>query len=138
MLLFIGTKILILFQLQRIYLFFYSILIMYLRYVKKHTKIYLEAFGYDLEDFIPCEISGYKAVDIHHIESRGMGGNPTGSKDRVENLMAVTRKYHELYGDDPKYMAYLFKTHLMFMELSGVKFDRKWIERKIKQYENTN
>ena len=103
--------------------------------MKKHTQIYLDAFGYDDTSFIPCEISGYKAVDIHHIEARGMGGDPKGDKDRIENLMAVTRKYHELYGDRPKYMAYLFKTHLMFMELSGVKFDRDWIEGKIKEYD---
>jgi hypothetical protein len=42
--------------------------------MKKHTKIYLNYFGYDTTDFIPCEVCGSQAVDIHHIECRGMGG----------------------------------------------------------------
>jgi hypothetical protein len=34
---------------------------------------------------------------IHHIEARGMGGNPKGDKDVIENLMAVCRSCHEKY-----------------------------------------
>ena len=30
--------------------------------------------GYDETDFIPCEVCGGQAIDIHHIEARGMGG----------------------------------------------------------------
>ena len=30
--------------------------------------------GYDETDFIPCEVCGAQAIDIHHIEARGMGG----------------------------------------------------------------
>jgi|TARA_R100001460_G_scaffold82554_1_gene123519 5-methylcytosine-specific restriction endonuclease McrA len=65
--------------------------------MKKHTKIYLNYFNYGLEDFIPCEICGSKAVDIHHIESRGMGGSRNA--DTIENLMAVCRPCHLKYGD---------------------------------------
>jgi hypothetical protein len=50
-------------------------------------------FGYTLADFIPCEICGGQAVDIHHIEPKGMGGSKT--KDYIENLIAVCRKHHE-------------------------------------------
>ncbi len=65
--------------------------------MKKHTKIYMKAFGYDISDFIKCEVCQKEAVDIHHIEARGMGGSKT--KDIPENLMALCRECHELYGD---------------------------------------
>ena len=43
--------------------------------MQKHTKVYLKHFGFDSSDFIPCETCGSKAVDIHHIDARGMGGS---------------------------------------------------------------
>lgn len=48
--------------------------------------------GFDNTDFIPCEVCGSSAKDIHHIEPRGMGGRK--SKDVIENLMALCRKCH--------------------------------------------
>lgn len=42
--------------------------------MKKHVKIYMDYFGYTIADFIPCEKCKSKAVDIHHIEPRGIGG----------------------------------------------------------------
>jgi len=60
--------------------------------VKPHTKTYLNHFGYTKADFIPCEVCGAKAVDIHHIEPRGMGGSK--KKDYIENLQALCRKCH--------------------------------------------
>lgn len=62
--------------------------------MKKHTKIYLDYFEYGEQDFIPCENCGKKAVDIHHIEVKGMGGSK--AKDYIENLIALCRKCHEL------------------------------------------
>lgn len=76
--------------------------------MKKHTKIYLKYFSYIADDFIPCECCGSRAVDIHHIEARGMGGT---DKDRIENLMAVCRKCHLDYGDKKQYMEWLKKVH---------------------------
>lgn len=70
-------------------------------------------FGYGIEDFIPSEISGKKAVDIHHIEARGMGGS---NKDDIRNLMALTREEHEKYGDKKQYKEFLKKIHLNFMK----------------------
>lgn len=79
------------------------------RKMKKHTKIYLDYFNYGREDFIPCEVCGSKAVDIHHIEARGMGGSKQA--DTIENLMAVCRSCHVKYGDVPSKKEWLKKIH---------------------------
>ena len=104
--------------------------------MKKHTKIYLNALGYDLFDFIPSEISGVRANDIHHIDCKGMGGNPNKDKDRIENLQAVTRQEHLDYGDKKEHMAFLYKKHYEFLEYHGVKFDKKYLLSKIKMHED--
>jgi len=95
----------------------------------EHTKVYFEAFGYDIADnttFIPCEISGFKAVDIHHIVNR---------EDRIENLMAFTRKNHDAYGEIKYAMAMLLKIHRRYLQMNGVSFDPEWFEKYINKYE---
>ena len=87
--------------------------------MKKHTKIYFDYFGFDESDFIGCEICGKKANDIHHIDARGMGGNPSKDKDVIQNLQAVCRKCHEDYGDKTEYKEMLKKVHLKYMEIYG-------------------
>lgn len=77
--------------------------------MQKHTKIYLKAFGYDESDFIPCEVCFAKAVDIHHIEARGMGGRK--SADSILNLQALCRNCHVLYGDKKQFMDFLKQKH---------------------------
>jgi 5-methylcytosine-specific restriction endonuclease McrA len=57
--------------------------------MKKHTKIYMQHFDYDV---ILCEYCNAVAVDIHHIEPRGMGGSKT--KDFIANLVALCRSCH--------------------------------------------
>ena len=76
--------------------------------MKKHTKIYMKYFDYIADDFIPCECCGTKAVDIHHIVARGMGGS---EKDNINNLMAVCRSCHIEYGDKTKYVEWLQVLH---------------------------
>jgi hypothetical protein len=92
--------------------------------MRKHTKIYCDYFGYDESDFIPSELSGRRANDIHHIECKGMGGNPSGDKDVIENLMALTRQEHEKYGDKAEFMEWLKERHYKFMERKGVFFQK--------------
>ena len=88
--------------------------------MKNHTKIYLEYFNYGQEDFIPCEVCGRKAVDIHHIKARGMGGSK--HRDNVENLMALDMDCHERLGDKKKYMDFLIDTHMEFLSRKSSKF----------------
>lgn len=69
----------------------------------------MQHFGYVLDDFIPCEVCGSRAVDIHHIHRRGIGGNPNA--DRIENLMAVCRSCHVEYGDKKEHLEWLQNIH---------------------------
>ena len=85
--------------------------------MKKHTQIYMKYFGYGIEDFIGCEVCGNKAVDIHHIDNRGMGGSE--NKDTIQNLMAVCRMCHERYGDKKEYVELLKQTHDRFIDIYG-------------------
>jgi 5-methylcytosine-specific restriction endonuclease McrA len=93
--------------------------------MRKHTKIYFNHFNvkYDQSgwhDFIPCEICSDKAVDIHHIVARGMGGSK--NKDQINNLMALCRTCHEKMGDKKGYMDFLINRH----------------QEKIRSYEKNN
>ena len=77
--------------------------------MKKHTLTYFNHFGYDISDFIPCEVCGKVAVDIHHIEARGIGGTKLG--DTIDNLMALCREDHIKYGDKKQYKDFLKCKH---------------------------
>lgn len=70
---------------------------------------YLKHFGYDISDFIPCEVCGKTAIDIHHIEARGIGGSKQA--DNIENLMALCREDHIKYGDKKQYKDFLKCKH---------------------------
>lgn len=77
--------------------------------MKKHTKVYMDYFNYTVGDYIACEICKCPAVDIHHIDARGMGGSI--SKDIIENLMALCRDCHIEYGDKKNLKEWLQKIH---------------------------
>jgi len=77
--------------------------------MKKYTKLYMDYFGYVLDDVIPCELCGNRAVDIHHIKARGMGGSK--NSDHIDNLMAVCRQCHVDYGDRKDKLDYLISIH---------------------------
>lgn len=82
--------------------------------MKRHTKIYMDFFGYDISDFISCEVCGSRANDIHHIEARGMGGSKEA--DNIENLQALCRKHHLEFGDKKEWKDWLKKLHKIKME----------------------
>ena len=85
--------------------------------MKKHTKIYLDYFDYGLEDFIPCEVCGQRAVDIHHIDARGMGG--TKKEDTIDNLQALCRYCHVVLGDTKNHYQYLKEIHNKLLNGKG-------------------
>ena len=89
--------------------------------MKKHTKIYFNYFGFQIPEDASCEICGSRCNDVHHIEARGMGGNPSGDKDVIENLMGLCRDCHENYGDVPDLKEKLKEVHLKYMEVYGAK-----------------
>ena len=78
--------------------------------MKKHTKIFLDYFGFDKTDFIACECCGAKAVDVHHLDSKGMGGSKT--KDFIENLIAVCRGCHNKCHDSKDFNNEAKEIHL--------------------------
>jgi 5-methylcytosine-specific restriction endonuclease McrA len=77
--------------------------------MQKHTQNYLQGMGYKTTDFIPCEVCGSQAVDVHHIEARGMGGSKKA--DVIDNLMGLCRKCHIEYGDKKQYKEFLKDIH---------------------------
>lgn len=84
--------------------------------MKPHTLIYMEYFGYKPGDFIPCEITGRPGADVQHLDPRGMGGNPSKDKDKIENLMATVRNWHTFLEQNPTYYWWFQNVHLRFME----------------------
>lgn len=82
--------------------------------MKAHTKVYMDYFGLTIADFIPCEICGKAANDLHHIERRGIGGSL--QRDNIENLMALCRNHHVIYGDKKQYKNYLQEIHNKVLE----------------------
>jgi hypothetical protein len=81
--------------------------------MKKHVKTYLDYFGYDQSSWIACEMCGQTAVDINHIDARGMGGSKL--KDNIENLMAMCRKCHMELGDKKEHKVMLKVVHQVKM-----------------------
>lgn len=82
----------------------------------------MDYFGMTEGDFVHCEYHWAqdivcRAVDINHIDARGMGGNPSGDKDAIENLMAMCRDSHHRYGDNKNYKELLKKIHADYMKM---------------------
>jgi 5-methylcytosine-specific restriction endonuclease McrA len=82
--------------------------------MKSYISIYFDHFGYDESDFINCELCSSKAVDIHHINARGMAGSK--NKDTIDNLMAVCRICHIKFGDKKMYIDFLKEKHNEVLE----------------------
>lgn len=92
-----------------------------------YKKLYFKAFNYPehQDTFVPSEVSGLKGIDIHHIVDRSC---------RIENLMALTREEHIIYGEIKSLMVFLLETHRAFLIKNNVKFDNEWFEININKY----
>lgn len=79
--------------------------------MRKHTKIYMQFFDYGEQDFVMCEMCQQdRAVDVHHIQSRGMGGSK--EKDFIENLMGLCRECHIKAESDSSFNMFCRIKHL--------------------------
>lgn len=89
--------------------------------MKLHTRNYLDFFSFQIPEDCVCEIPGCgrPGNDIHHVQARGMGGNPKGDKDHISNLMALCREHHVAFGDVPGKREWLRKVHFKYMEDYG-------------------
>jgi hypothetical protein len=76
--------------------------------MKNYTKVYLDYFGYDISDFIHCEVCGKRAIDINHIQARSIRKDLLND---ITNLMAMCREDHIKYGDKKQYREYLQNIH---------------------------
>lgn len=90
--------------------------------MKRHVKIYCDYFHIGEQDKPLCEIAGcnHEINDIHHIYSRGMGGDPKAKQDRIENLIGLCRYHHDqahgLAGDHQFDPAFLTEVHKINMQ----------------------
>ena len=75
--------------------------------MQKHTKVYLDFFGYDQSDTIYCEMCNSVAQDIHHLEKRNKTKN-----DFIENLIGVCRDCHIKAESDTCFNMYCRIHHL--------------------------
>ena len=78
--------------------------------MQKHTKVYMNFFGYDESDYIPCEMGcGSRAVDIHHLERRTRN---KVTNDYIENLVGLCRDCHINAESDKSFNMYTRIKHL--------------------------
>ena len=93
----------------------------------KHTLIYLKALGTPVSlDFkVYSEISDNVANDIHHICTR---------EDRIENLMALTRKEHIDWGEKKHLMYDLLVIHRTFLDVQCIKYSKSWFDEQMQRW----
>lgn len=89
--------------------------------MKEHIRVYLDYFGYGIDDYIPCEIPGCnnRAGPPHHIDPRGLGGSE--ERDNIENLIGLCMyPHHEEAEKHLLSKEYLKFVHLDFMSKNKV------------------
>jgi 5-methylcytosine-specific restriction endonuclease McrA len=85
--------------------------------MQRHTKIYMDFYQYGIDDLVPCVGCNNRAVDVHHIDARGMGGDPTGRKDVIENLVALCRRCHNNAEFNKEFNDLIKRKHLTRLRL---------------------
>jgi len=83
--------------------------------MQSYTKIYLETLGFGMHQdvFVPCEICGRRAVDIHHILNRS---HRKDLLNDINNIMALCRECHQKHGDKKQYVEYLTEVHRNYLK----------------------
>ena len=62
----------------------------------------MEFFSLAPDEAVMCEACHLEpAVDIHHIDMKGMGG--TKGKDHIENLILICRRCHTFAHESPEF-----------------------------------
>ena len=61
--------------------------------MKPYKRNYLKSIGAGEQDFVPCEVCGRAAENIHHIHEKGMGGR--SGADELDNLIALCYQHHQ-------------------------------------------
>ena len=98
--------------------------------MQKHTKVYMQFFDYGEQDFIPCEMCGSKATDIHHIERRTRN---KVTNDFVENLVGLCRDCHIKAESDSMFNMFCRIQHLENVTnqvYALIEYKRKYENRK--------
>ena len=69
--------------------------------MKDYKKLFSRYWSVSSDDTLLCwNCNQAVAVDIHHIEPKGMGGVQNNRLNRIDNLFAVCRKCHNLAHKD--------------------------------------
>lgn len=84
--------------------------------MQKHTRVYLDYFGYSGYEYLPCEVCQCHLTDIHHVVPRSKFGSKTkDQQDKIENLIGLCRPCHDKAHDGTYSKEYLTEIHNAFM-----------------------
>lgn len=100
--------------------------------MQDYTRTYLDAFGLDETDFVPCEICAKKATEITEI-----------IKDKkvlyaIENLLAVCSNCEIKYNNETDFIPLLLKIHKKRLDIENIECDSKWFDFYIKLHTKNN
>jgi 5-methylcytosine-specific restriction endonuclease McrA len=88
----------------------------------------MQFFDYGEQDFVMCEMCEQdRAVDIHHLERRGMGSSK--NKDFIENLMGMCRECHLKAESDSSFNMFCRIKHLenvCFQIYARINYEKKF------------
>ena len=99
--------------------------------MQKHTKVYMQFFNYEEQDFIPCEMCESRAVDIHHLQRRTRNKI---TNDYIENLVGLCRDCHINAESDKCFNMYVRIKHLENVCVQVYSLIE--LEKRLKDYEN--
>lgn len=88
--------------------------------MQNHIKVYMEFFGFRIQEDASCEVCGAPAQDIHHIIPRSkFGSKRKYEQDDIKNLIALCRIHHEQAHAEKFTKQTLTNVHLSFIKANG-------------------